>query len=338
MSDDNIKDINLPPQFRNLNRNLRVIIVAIILILVVTSSFFTIGPEEVGVVIRFGEFQRNVVSGLNFKIPFFEQVYKVPVERQLKQEFGFRTLNSDVNTRYSQRNFEDESLMLTGDLNLATVEWVVQYRISEPYKYLFKVRDPENTLRDISEAAMRQIVGDRTVNEVLTFGRAEVSSELQVLIQQIMNEYETGIKIEQIVLQDVNPPNPVKPSFNGVNQAQQEREKLINEALSGYNQIIPRAEGEALQTLQQAEGYAIDRVNRSRGEAARFNQLYEEYIKAPEVTRKRIYLETLEEILPKIGNKVIVDENGKNVLPLLNIQTKAAAALNASSSSTTNNN
>lgn len=338
MSDDNIKDINLPPQFRNLNRNLRVIIVAIILILVVTSSFFTIGPEEVGVVIRFGEFQRNVVSGLNFKIPFFEQVYKVPVERQLKQEFGFRTLNADVNTRYSQRNFEDESLMLTGDLNLATVEWVVQYRISEPYKYLFKVRDPENTLRDISEAAMRQIVGDRTVNEVLTFGRAEVSSELQVLIQQIMNEYETGIKIEQIVLQDVNPPNPVKPSFNGVNQAQQEREKLINEALSGYNQIIPRAEGEALQTLQQAEGYAIDRVNRSRGEAARFNQLYEEYIKAPEVTRKRIYLETLEEILPKIGNKVIVDENGKNVLPLLNIQTKAAAALNASSSSTTNNN
>lgn len=337
MSDDNIKDINLPPQFRNLNRNLRVIIVAIILILVVTSSFFTIGPEEVGVVIRFGEFQRNVVSGLNFKIPFFEQVYKVPVERQLKQEFGFRTLNADVNTRYSQRNFEDESLMLTGDLNLATVEWVVQYRISEPYKYLFKVRDPENTLRDISEAAMRQIVGDRTVNEVLTFGRAEVSSELQVLIQQIMNEYETGIKIEQIVLQDVNPPNPVKPSFNGVNQAQQEREKLINEALSGYNQIIPRAEGEALQTLQQAEGYAIDRVNRSRGEAARFNQLYEEYIKAPEVTRKRIYLETLEEILPKIGNKVIVDENGKNVLPLLNIQTKAAAALNASSSTNNNN-
>jgi membrane protease subunit HflK len=226
--------------------------------------------------------------------------------------------------------------MLTGDLNLATVEWVVQYRINDPYKYLFKVRRPEQTLRDISEAAMRQIVGDRTVNEVLTIGRAEVASELEVLIQQIMNEYETGIKIEQIVLQDVNPPNPVKPSFNGVNQAQQEREKLINEALSGYNQIIPRAEGEALQTLQQAEGYAIDRVNRARGEAKRFDQLYTEYIKAPEVTRKRIYLETIEDILPRIGNKVIVDENGKNVLPLLNIQAKAAAAsLNAA---TTNNN
>jgi membrane protease subunit HflK len=337
MSDDNIKDINLPPQFRNLNRNLRVIIVAIILILVVTSSFFTIGPEEIGVVIRLGKFQRNVVSGLNFKIPFFEQVYKVPVERQLKQEFGFRTVNANVQTRYSQKNFQEESLMLSGDLNLATVEWVVQYRINDPYKYLFKVRGPEQTLRDISEAAMRQIVGDRTVNEVLTFGRAEVASELEVLIQKIMNDYETGIKIEQIVLQDVNPPDPVKPSFNGVNQAQQEREKLINEALSGYNQIIPRAEGEALQTLQQAEGYAIDRVNRSRGEAARFNQLYAEYVKAPEVTRKRIYLETIEEILPKIGNKVIVDENGKNVLPLLNIQTKAAAAVSATSLSNNNN-
>lgn len=333
MSDD-IKDINLPPQFKNLNRNLRAIIIAVVLILVVTSSFFTIGPEEVGVVIRLGKFERNVQSGLNFKLPFFEQVYKVPVERQLKQEFGFRTVSANVNTRYSPRSYQDESLMLSGDLNLATVEWVVQYRISDPYMYLFKVRNPEQTLRDISESAMRQIVGDRTVNEVLTFGRAEVASELEVLIQRIMNEYETGLKIEQIVLQDVNPPDPVKPSFNGVNQAQQEREKLINEALSGYNQIIPRAEGEALQTLQQAEGYAVERVNRSKGEAARFNQLYSEYVKAPEVTRKRIYLETIEDILPKIGNKVIVDENGKNVLPLLNIQTKAAAAIN----STSNNN
>jgi membrane protease subunit HflK len=337
MSDDKFKDFNLPPQFRNLNRNLRAIIAAIILIIVVTSSFFTIGAEEIGVVIRLGKFKRNVQPGLNFKVPFLEQVYKVPIERQLKQEFGFRTVSADVNTRYSQRNFQDESLMLSGDLNLATVEWVVQYRISDPYKYLFNVRGPEQALRDVSEASMRQIVGDRTVNEVLTFGRAEVASELEVLIQKIMNNYETGINIEQIVLQDVNPPDPVKPSFNGVNQAQQEREKLINEALSGYNQIIPRAEGEALQTLQQAEGYAIDRVNRSRGEAARFNQLYDEYVKATEVTRKRIYLETIEDILPKIGTKVIIDENSKNILPLLNIQTKAAAALNAASSSNNNN-
>lgn len=326
---DQPNDINLPPQFKNLNRNLRVIIAAVILIMVVTSSFFTVGPEEIGVVIRFGRFDRNVQPGLNFKMPFVEQVFKVPVERQLKQEFGFRTASPGVETRYSARNFEGESLMLTGDLNLATVEWVVQYRINDPYKFLFKVRNPETTLRDISESAMRQVVGDRTVNEVLTIGRAEVATEVEVLTQRLMNEYDTGIKVEQIVLQDVNPPNPVKPSFNGVNEAQQEREKLINEALSEYNKIIPRAEGEAQQALQQAEGYAIDRVNRARGEAARFNDLYTEYVKAPEVTRKRIYLETIEDILPKIGTKVIVDQNGKNILPLLNLQTRAAATLPA---------
>lgn len=330
---DQPNDINLPPQFKNLNRNLRVIIAAVILIMVVTSSFFTVGPEEIGVVIRFGRFDRNVQPGLNFKMPFVEQVFKVPVERQLKQEFGFRTASAGVETRYSARNFEGESLMLTGDLNLATVEWVVQYRINDPYKFLFKVRNPEKTLRDISESAMRQVVGDRTVNEVLTIGRAEVASGVEVLTQRLMNEYDTGIKVEQIVLQDVNPPNPVKPSFNGVNEAQQEREKLINEALSEYNKIIPRAEGEAQQALQQAEGYAIDRVNRAKGEVARFNDLYTEYVKAPEVTRKRIYLETIEDILPKIGTKVIVDQNGKNILPLLNLQTRAAATLPAIKSS-----
>lgn len=330
---DQPNDINLPPQFKNLNRNLRVIIAAVILIMVVTSSFFTVGPEEIGVVIRFGRFDRNVQPGLNFKMPFVEQVFKVPVERQLKQEFGFRTASAGVETRYSARNFEGESLMLTGDLNLATVEWVVQYRINDPYKFLFKVRNPEKTLRDISESAMRQVVGDRTVNEVLTIGRAEVASGMEVLTQRLMNEYDTGIKVEQIVLQDVNPPNPVKPSFNGVNEAQQEREKLINEALSEYNKIIPRAEGEAQQALQQAEGYAIDRVNRAKGEVARFNDLYTEYVKAPEVTRKRIYLETIEDILPKIGTKVIVDQNGKNILPLLNLQTRAAATLPAIKSS-----
>lgn len=327
MAEEEPKEVNVPPQLKNLNRNLRVIIAAVILILIVTSSFFTVGPEEVGVVIRFGRFDRNAQSGLNFKIPFFENVYKVPVERQLKQEFGFRTVEAGVDTRYSSRNFKDESLMLTGDLNLANVEWVVQYRVNDPYRYLFKVRNPERTLRDIAESAMRQIVGDRTVNEVLTIGRAEVAAEMQVLIQSLMNEYETGIKIEQIVLQDVNPPDPVKPSFNGVNEAQQERERLINEARSDYNRIIPRAQGEAEQAMQQAEGYAIDRINRARGEAARFNDLYTEYVKAPEVTRKRIYLETMEDILPKIGTKVIVDENGQNILPLLNLQTKAAAAI-----------
>jgi membrane protease subunit HflK len=210
--------------------------------------------------------------------------------------------------------------MLTGDLNLADVEWVVQYRIDDPYDFLFKIRNPEQTLRDISESAMRQIVGDRTVNEVLTVGRAEVAMKAQDLIQKISDEYEAGIRIEQIVLQDINPPDPVKPSFNAVNEAQQQKETLINQAKSEYNKIIPRAKGRAQETIQRAEGYAVNRVNRAQGEASRFNQLYQEYVKAPEVTKRRLYLETLEDILPKLGNKIVTDQNGNSVLPLLQMQ------------------
>ena len=209
--------------------------------------------------------------------------------------------------------------MLTGDLNLSDVEWVVQYRIVDSYQYLFKVRDAEDALRDMSEAAVRKTVGDRTVNEVLTVGRQEVASNVEVLLQAMCEEYENGLRIDQVVLQDVNPPEPVKPSFNAVNQAQQERATLINQAESEYNQVIPRATGEAEETVQLAEAYALNRVNRAIGEADRFTSLYEEYIKAPEVTKKRIYFETLERILPKIGDKIIVDEKGNNVLPLLNI-------------------
>jgi membrane protease subunit HflK len=212
--------------------------------------------------------------------------------------------------------------MLTGDLNLADVEWVVQYRIVDSYKFLFRVRDAEDALRDMSEAAMRKIVGDRTVNEVLTVGRQEVATTVEVLLQRLCDEYENGIRIDQVVLQDVNPPESVKPSFNAVNQAQQERETLINQAQSEYNRVIPRARGEAMETIELANAYALNRVNRAKGEAERFNSVYAEFIRAPEVTRKRLYLETMERIMPKIGNKIIVDEKGTNVLPLLNIDGK----------------
>ena len=216
--------------------------------------------------------------------------------------------------------------MLTGDLNLADVEWVVQYRIDNAYNFLFKVRDPENSLRDISEASMRQVVGDRTVNEVLTVGRTEVASSAQAMIQRLSNEYSLGVKIEQVVLQDVNPPDEVKAAFNAVNQAQQEKETLINEAKSAYNKVIPKASGQALETIQKAEGYALERVNNAQGEVARFNDLYTEYIKAPEVTRRRIYLETMNKVMPLIGNKIITDKNGSNVLPLLQMQMQNSKA------------
>ncbi len=289
------------------------------------SSWFTVGPEEVGVVLRFGAYTRKVESGLHFKLPYgVESVIKVPVERQLKEEFGFRTLKAGVNTEYSAEDFTEESLMMTGDLNLADVEWIIQYRVADPYKYLFRVREPGATLRDMTEASMARVVGDRSVNEVLTVGRQEICLAVEEELQVLCTQYETGIKIEQVVLQDVNPPDPVKPAFNAVNEAQQEREKLINEARSEYNRVIPRAAGEADQTVQQAEGYATDRVNRSLGEAARFSSLYAEYQRAPEVTRTRLYLEGMKDVLAKSGRKVVLDEDAKGLLPLMLFDGRAA--------------
>lgn len=320
MAQDPNFEFNLPPQFEQITKNIRWIIVGFLAIMTVFSSFFTVETEEVGVVMRFGKYVDEAKPGLNFKIPFIDQVKYVPVQRQLKQEFGYRTTSAGVNSSYRKAGYGGESLMLTGDLNLADVEWVVQFRIDNPYNYLFKVRNADETLRDISEAAMRQIVGDRTINEVLTVGRAEVASEAELIIQAIVDEYELGIKIEQMVLQDANPPDPVKPSFNGVNEAEQQRETLINQARADYNRVIPRAAGEAEQTIQQSEGYALSRVNTAQGEVSKFNDLYAEYIKAPEVTKTRIFLETMEEILPKMGQKIITDEKGNSVIPLLQLQ------------------
>lgn len=311
-------EINIDPDWVK-NYGAR-IVAGFVLLAAMVTGIKTVGPEEEGVVIQLGKYNRTVEPGLSFIIPFgVERMFKIPVQRQLKQEFGFRTSSSGSPSEYSKSSFGGESMMLTGDLNLSDVEWVVQYRIVDSYRYLFRVRNAEKTLRDMSEAAMRKIVGDRTVNEVLTVGRQEVATSVEVLLQQMCDEYENGIRIDQVVLQDVNPPEPVKPSFNAVNQAQQERETLINQAEAEYNRVIPRARGEAEETVQLAEAYALNRVNRAKGEAERFTALFEAYIKAPEVTKQRIYLETMERVLPKIGNKIIVDEKGNNVLPLLNI-------------------
>lgn len=317
---DNSK-LNIPPELRKIVKYWRLIVSLSLLVIVLWSSIFQISTEEVGVITRFGEYVRQVEPGLNFKVPLAEDVYKVPVERQQKLEFGFRTSRAGINTQYRQSSStKDESLMLTGDLNLAEVQWVVQYRVDNAYNNLFEVRNPQNTLRTLSEAAMRQIVGDRTVNEVLTVGRTEIGSKSQELIQKICREYSLGIKIEQVVLQDVNPPEPVKAAFNAVNEAQQEKETLINQAKSEYNKVIPKARGQAEETIQQAEGYAAERVNNADGEAARFTALYNEFIKAPEVTKRRVYLETMSSVIPKIGNVVITDEKGNNVLPLLQME------------------
>lgn len=297
---------------------LALVLVAFILLF---TTWFTIEPEEAGVVLRFGRFVRQVPSGLHMKLPYpLESVVKVPVERQLKEEFGFRTAEAGVRSTYSDQDLSAEALMLTGDLNVAVVEWTAQFRVRDPYKYLFKVRNVRKTFRDMNETVMREVIGDRSVNEVLTVGRQEIAAEVEQRLQLLCDQYETGIKVEQIVLQDVNPPDAVKPSFNEVNQAQQEREKLINQARADYNQIIPRASGQAQQTIEQAEGFATDRVNRARGDAELFISVHAAYQRAPEVTRRRMYLETMGQIYPKVKRKVVLDANLKGVLPLLPLQ------------------
>ncbi len=311
-----VKKVSIEP------RSILLFIIVFLMMVLLYTSFFTIDPEEVGIVLRFGRYVRTVNPGLNFKIPFgIEKVYKVPVERQMKQEFGFRTVSTGTKrTEYSKRDYVEESLMLTGDLNAADVEWIVQFRISDPYKFLFKVRNNIDTFRDMNEAVMRQVVGDRSVDEVLTIGRVEIEAEAKRLLQELSNQYELGLKVDQIVLQDVNPPDPVKPAFNEVNEAQQEKERMINEAQSEYNKVIPRARGEAQKIIEEAKGYAIERINRARGEAERFNALFREYIKAPEVTRQRIYLETMNTILPRVGRKVITDRGAFGFLPLMELE------------------
>jgi membrane protease subunit HflK len=298
---------------------IRWIVIGIVLIILAFSSFFTVNPEEVGVIQRFGKYTRLVSPGLNFKLPLIEKVTKVPVERQLKEEFGFRTRIPGTRTEYVSRPFQEESLMLTGDLNASQVEWIVQFRISDPYKFLFKVRRAIQTFRDMNEAVMREVVGDRSVSEVLTVGRVEIANTVTDKLQELCDQYETGIKVDQVVLQDVNPPDPVKPAFNEVNEAQQEREKLINQARSEYNKVIPKARGDAARMIEEARGYAIERVNQSQGEAAKFNAVFKEYSKAPEVTRQRIYLETMNEVLPKVGRKLITDKETAGILPLFQL-------------------
>ncbi|MEM1250328.1 MAG: FtsH protease activity modulator HflK [Acidobacteriota bacterium] len=309
---------------------LRFVLLGILALILLLNSFYTINTEEVGIILRLGKYrgpETDAGPGLHFKIPLIDRVEKVPIERQLKAEFGFRTEEAAVRSRFSEET--DEANMLTGDKNAAVVEWVVQYRIIDAYKYKFRVRNVDITFRDMSEAVMRRVVGDRTVNEVVTIGRGEIERQVEQELQALCDQYETGIRVDQVVLQNSAPPDPVKPAFNEVNQAEQDRDTLINEAQAQYNRVIPRAEGQASQAIEQAEGYALNRVNRSQGDAARFSSLYAEYRKAPEVTRKRLYLETMSTVLPNVGRKLVVDDSIEGLVPLLEMQQIAPAAARA---------
>ena len=286
-----------------------------------TSTFYTVGVDEVGVVQRFGRYVRTGQPGLNFKLPSgIEKVTKVKVRRVYKEEFGFRSLRTGDTTRRTLSGGENTNvaLMLTGDLNVALVPWIVQYRIKDPYKFLFKVHDVRRLLVDMSEAAMRLVVGDRSINEVIS-KREEIAIEAREVLQMEMDNAESGINIVTIEMKKTNVPDPVQPSFNEVNQAIQEKEKMIYQAKEDYNKAIPAAKGEAERTIKAAEGYSLDRVNRAEGDASRFKALYKEYAKAKDVTKRRLYLETLKGLLPKLGDKYIIDSDQKNFLPLLNL-------------------
>ncbi|TES86729.1 MAG: FtsH protease activity modulator HflK [Candidatus Aminicenantes bacterium] len=300
---------------------IKLVVVAVFILILLASSIYQISPEEIGAILRFGKYVRATDPGLHLKLPLgIEKLIKVPVQRQLKMEFGFRTTRPGIRTEYRVTTESiREAVMLTGDLNVAVVEWIVQYKIKDPYKYLFKIRDAESTFRYMNEAVVRRVVGDNSVDEVITIGRARIANEAQEELQKLCDLYEIGIEVNQLIFQDVNPPDQVKPSFNEVNESLQEKERKINEAWSEYNELIPRSRGEAQQMISAAEGYAMERVNNSKGDANRFIAIYREYARAPLVTRKRLYLETINVILPKIGKKIIFDEKQKNILPLLNL-------------------
>jgi membrane protease subunit HflK len=289
----------------------------LVFIYAIWSSIFRVELEEEGVLLTLGEYSGLRQSGIHLKWPApIQTVIKIPTKRELEMEFGQRAKTSS-NRRVGRSEVEEESLMLTGDLNVAVVPWKTQYRIAEPDKFLFKVKDPIGTFRDMNEAVMREVIGDRSVNEVLTTGRQEIASKMEDKLQKMCDQYENGIKINRILLQKVLPPKQVQDAFNEVNTAEQEKEKMINQALGDYNKIIPRARGEAEQTVQQAEGYAMDRINRAKGDVSLFEDLLKAYKKAPEVTKNRIYLETMADVYPNVKQKIILDKELEGVLPLL---------------------
>jgi membrane protease subunit HflK len=310
----NIKQIKLPKK--------KIITGVIILAAVIffATGLYTVNPEEVGVIQRFGKYLSTTQPGLHFKIPFgVDKLTKVKVKLVFKEEFGFRTLQAGVRSKYSARSYNQEAIMLTGDLNIADVEWIVQYRIKDPVNYLFNVRNVEETMRDVSESVIREVVGDRSVDEVIVLNRKEIADKSEIMLQEELDIYKAGLEIVTINLQNVNPPEAVQPAFNNVNSAKQGKERIINEAWQNYNQVIPEAQGKAKRTIEEAEGYSIDRVNRANGDANRFIQMYNQYRYSKTVTRKRLYLEMMEKVLPKVEKKYIVDDAQNNVLPLLNL-------------------
>ena len=296
------------------------IFIALIVLIAASTCFYTVKADEQALILRFGKHVDTTNPGLHFKLPFgIDRKFAVPVKQIFKEEFGFRTHSAGVRTQYDPNDQSQESLLLTGDLNIADVEWVVQYQISDPLKFLFSIRKPVAALRDLSESVTSLVVGDRTVTNVLTVGRASTQNDIEERLKQKLAEYNTGLRVVEVFLQEINPPETVKPAFNAVNEAKQEKEKLINEALKEYNQVVPKASGLAKKLISEAEGYALQRVNEAKGDADRFNAIRAQYNKAKEVTKKRLYLETMSKILPSAKEVYIIDDKSNKPIPILQL-------------------
>ena len=306
-------------ELRGLNLGgMKLVLTGLVILILLWSIWYTVPPEATAVVQRFGRVMRTAGPGLHFKVPFgVERVQLVPTARVLKEEFGFRALAAGQRPQQQRGDLSDESLMLTGDLNVIDVRWIVQYRVEDPVRFLFKLRDQRQTLRDIAESSMRRVVGNRLGSDVLTVGRVAVASEVKEEMQKILSSYETGIRLVTVELQDVTPPDPVKPAFNEVNEARQDMERMVNQAQEQANKVIPKASGEAKQVIAEAEGYATERVNQAQGEAARFLAVLSEYQRVPEVTRRRLYLEAASKVLSEAKGVYIVDSEQKALVPWL---------------------
>jgi membrane protease subunit HflK len=297
------------------------VLVALLVVAAGYTSFFRVATNETGVVQRFGRYVRSAGPGLQLKLPFgIEQVTKVKTGRNFQMEFGYRTVEAGVRSRFTERGFKEESLMLSGDLNVVDLQWTVQYKIGNPVDFLFQVKDVNSAIRDVSESVIRRVVGNRLFDFVLTVGRAEIADRVKVEMQEILDSYRSGIQVVNVKMQNVTPPEPVKAAFNEVNEAEQEKESKINQAQAAYNKEIPKAKGNAQQTVSEAEGYALERVNRAEGEADRFLDVLKEYRQAKDVTKRRLYLESMDKLLGEVGEIYVIDADQKGLVPLLDLQ------------------
>jgi membrane protease subunit HflK len=327
-------------------RLIELIVFCILVVVAIKTAVYTVPTDSAAVVKRFGKYNRTSEPGIHLMMPFgIETATDVPVKRVQKEEFGFRTLKAGVDSRYlgvdeidSGRLAQDdlislikesgerpsrsalqqrakeiltgEYIMLTGDLNITDVEWIVQYKIKSAEKYLFNIRAPRQTIRDASQAVMRELIGNGSVDEAITIGRIEYEIAAKEALQKLLDDYETGIHIVTVKLQSSNPPQRVRPAFNEVNKALQQKEQRVNEAMKTYNEAIPKTRGQAKKMVESAKGYAAERVNRAEGDISKFEKIYEEYKKAPEITKQRMYLETMSTLLPRIPEKWIIEQSG----------------------------